>query len=143
MTGAYETHTGKAATGRAARRGKAAQGSPRTPPATSTTSAPRALTDADIGPKIAPIAALAGAQALEATGALPSLALAATVLWARFLRFDPNEPNWPDRDRVVISSTRLRAITAALERLSGQATITSMPSGVPGGPVVDVAGAPS
>ncbi|HXE28417.1 MAG TPA: hypothetical protein VN656_07880, partial [Stellaceae bacterium] len=26
----------------------------------------------------------------------------ATVLWGQFLKFDPAEPNWPDRDRFVL-----------------------------------------
>ena len=28
----------------------------------------------------------------------------ATVLFARFLRFDPSAPDWPDRDRFVLSA---------------------------------------
>ncbi|MFZ5477250.1 MAG: transketolase [Myxococcota bacterium] len=27
----------------------------------------------------------------------------ATVLWSRFLRYDPSDPHWPDRDRFVLS----------------------------------------
>src|ERR671919_223003 len=32
-----------------------------------------------------------------------ALAPAAYVLWQRFLRFDPEEPIWPNRDRFVLS----------------------------------------
>jgi transketolase len=28
----------------------------------------------------------------------------ATVLFAKFLKFDPEAPNWPDRDRFVLSA---------------------------------------
>src|SRR4051812_33748493 len=28
----------------------------------------------------------------------------ATVLWTRFLKFDPQHPDWPDRDRFVLSA---------------------------------------
>ncbi|MCS5607289.1 MAG: transketolase, partial [Alphaproteobacteria bacterium] len=28
----------------------------------------------------------------------------ATVLFAQFLKFDPNQPHWPDRDRFVLSA---------------------------------------
>jgi len=30
------------------------------------------------------------------------MADAATVLFTRFLKFDPKHPNWPDRDRFVL-----------------------------------------
>ena len=32
------------------------------------------------------------------------MADAATVLWTRFLKFNPDEPLWPDRDRFVLSA---------------------------------------
>src|SRR5471032_3252425 len=34
------------------------------------------------------------------------MALAPVIytLWQRFLRFDPNDPNWPNRDRFVLSN---------------------------------------
>ena len=28
----------------------------------------------------------------------------ATVLFSKFLKFDPSEPNWPDRDRFILSA---------------------------------------
>ncbi len=28
----------------------------------------------------------------------------ATVLFSQFLKFDPDEPHWPDRDRLVLSA---------------------------------------
>src|SRR5688500_8626931 len=30
----------------------------------------------------------------------------ATVLWSEFLKFDPADPKWPDRDRFVLSADR-------------------------------------
>ncbi|MGH6928525.1 MAG: transketolase, partial [Dongiaceae bacterium] len=32
------------------------------------------------------------------------MADAATVLFGRFLKFDPAQPDWPDRDRFVLSA---------------------------------------
>ncbi len=32
-----------------------------------------------------------------------ALAPAAYVLWTRMLRYDPQAPSWPDRDRFVLS----------------------------------------
>jgi transketolase len=28
----------------------------------------------------------------------------AFVLWTRFLRYNPKDPNWPDRDRFILSA---------------------------------------
>ncbi|GCE84689.1 transketolase-like TK C-terminal-containing protein [Komagataeibacter diospyri] len=45
------------------------------------------------------------------------------VLWSRFLRFDPASPEWPDRDRVVVSSPRYRVLPRIMAELSGQAPL--------------------
>ena len=37
-------------------------------------------------------------------GTAMALAPAAYVLWTRFLTFDPADPQWPDRDRFVLSN---------------------------------------
>jgi transketolase len=37
-------------------------------------------------------------------GTAMALAPAAYVLWTRFLRFDPVDPEWFDRDRFVLSA---------------------------------------
>jgi transketolase len=38
------------------------------------------------------------------------MALAPVIytLWQRFLRFDPNNPNWPNRDRFMMIGKPLR-----------------------------------
>src|SRR6266567_3594347 len=66
------------------------------------------------------------------------MALAPVVycLWQRFLRFDPNDPIWPNRDRFVLSVghasmllysllhlTEVKAVNPKYERL-GQPTVT-------------------
>jgi transketolase len=44
-------------------------------------------------------------QAKSGHPGLPmGMADAAAVLFSRFLRFDPTDPNWPDRDRFVLSA---------------------------------------
>src|SRR6185437_6468129 len=43
------------------------------------------------------------------------MADAATTLFSKFLKFDPANPKWPDRDRFVLSRSRLdAALFAAL-----------------------------
>ena len=36
-------------------------------------------------------------------GAPMGLAVIAQVLWSRFLKFDPQDPGWPDRERACSS----------------------------------------
>jgi len=43
----------------------------------------------------------------------------AYALWDRFLRFDPNDPEWPDRDRFVLSAGHGCALLYALLHLTG------------------------
>src|ERR671936_2298724 len=65
-----------------------------------------------------------------------ALAPLAYVLWQRFLRFDPQNPIWPNRDRFVLSNghasmllysmlhlTRVRAVNPKYERL-GSLSVT-------------------
>jgi transketolase len=47
------------------------------------------------------------------------MADAATVLWTRFLRFDPEAPDWADRDRFVLSAGHGSMLLYALLHLSG------------------------
>lgn len=48
----------------------------------------------------------------------------ATALYARHLRFDPAEPEWPDRDRVVLSNGHGSMLLYALLHLSGYAKVS-------------------
>ena len=43
----------------------------------------------------------------------------ATVLWTRFLRFDAAHPEWPDRDRFVLSAGHGSMLLYALRHLTG------------------------
>ena len=49
---------------------------------------------------------------------------AATVLFSRFLKFDASEPNWPDRDRFVLSAGHGSMLLYALLYLTGNEDIT-------------------
>ena len=48
-----------------------------------------------------------------------ALAPAAYVLWTRFLKHDPRNPDWPDRDRFVLSCGHASMLQYALLHLSG------------------------
>ncbi|MDD3181764.1 MAG: transketolase [Alphaproteobacteria bacterium] len=43
----------------------------------------------------------------------------ATVLWRHFLRFDPQNPSWPDRDRFILSAGHGSMLLYALGYLTG------------------------
>jgi transketolase len=47
------------------------------------------------------------------------MAPAAYMLWTRFLRHDPNDPKWPDRDRFVLSAGHGSMLLYALLHLTG------------------------
>ena len=48
----------------------------------------------------------------------------ATVLWTRFLKFDSSRPDWPDRDRFVLSAGHGSMLLYALLHLTGFADMT-------------------
>ena len=48
----------------------------------------------------------------------------ATVLWSRFLKFDPAQPRWPDRDRFVLSAGHGSMLLYALLHLTGYPAMT-------------------
>jgi transketolase len=52
------------------------------------------------------------------------MADAATVLFARHLKFDPSRPDWPDRDRFVLSAGHGSMLLYALLHLTGYADMT-------------------
>ena len=49
------------------------------------------------------------------------MANAATVLWTRFLKFDPRKPDWEDRDRFILSAGHGSMLLYALLYLTGYA----------------------
>ena len=48
----------------------------------------------------------------------------ATVLYTQFLKFDPSQPKWPDRDRFVLSAGHGSMLVYALLYLTGYASLT-------------------
>ena len=48
----------------------------------------------------------------------------ATVLFTRYLRFDPADPDWPDRDRFVLSAGHGSMLLYSLLHLAGYADMT-------------------
>ena len=48
----------------------------------------------------------------------------ATVLFTQFLKFDPNHPHWPDRDRFVLSAGHGSMLLYSLLHLTGYAGMT-------------------
>ena len=52
-------------------------------------------------------------------GAPMGLAPVAYTLWSRFLRYDPKNPDWPNRDRFVLSAGHASMMLYALLHLSG------------------------
>ncbi|RME22055.1 MAG: transketolase [Deltaproteobacteria bacterium] len=53
-------------------------------------------------------------------GAPMGMADMATVLWNRFLKYDPDDATWPDRDRFVLSNGHASMLLYAVLHLSGQ-----------------------
>ena len=54
------------------------------------------------------------------------MADAATVLFTQFLKFDPQRPDWPDRDRFVLSAGHGSMLLYALLHLTGYPDMTMM-----------------
>jgi transketolase len=52
-------------------------------------------------------------------GAPMGMAPVAYTLWNRYLRFDPSEPHWPNRDRFVLSAGHASMLLYALLHLAG------------------------
>ena len=81
--------------------------------------APRAG-HADMANAIRALAMDAVEQARSGHPGMPmGLADVATVLFGRFLRFDPSSPDWPDRDRFVLSNGHGSMLLYALLYLTG------------------------
>src|SRR5580692_6173888 len=58
-------------------------------------------------------------------GAPMGLAPVAYSLWQQFLRFDPNDPLWPDRDRFVLSNGHASMMLYPMLYLSGVRNVNS------------------
>ena len=50
----------------------------------------------------------------------------ATVLWGKFIKFDPAHPDWPDRDRFVLSAGHGSMLLYALLHLVGEADMSRL-----------------
>ena len=77
--------------------------------------------------RLAPMANAIRALAMDAVQAANSghpgmpmgMADVATVLWTKYLRHDPSDPAWPDRDRFVLSAGHGSMLLYALLHLTG------------------------
>ena len=58
-------------------------------------------------------------------GAPMALAPVAYVLWQQFLRYDPANPVWPDRDRFVLSNGHASMLLYSMLYLSGVKAVDS------------------
>jgi transketolase len=58
-------------------------------------------------------------------GAPMALAPVVYCLWQRFLRFDPNHPIWPNRDRFVLSAGHASMLLYAMLHLTGVKAVNS------------------
>ena len=72
------------------------------------------------------VLAMDAVQAAESghPGMPMGFAEAATVLFANHLKFDPTQPNWPDRDRFVLSAGHGSMLIYALLYLTGYKDMT-------------------
>src|SRR6266404_3092772 len=58
-------------------------------------------------------------------GSPMGMAPAAYVLWQRLLRFDPDDPIWPDRDRFVLSAGHASMLLYSLLHLTGTKAVNA------------------
>src|ERR1700738_3456490 len=61
------------------------------------------------------------------------MALAPVVytLWQSFLRFDPDDPSWPNRDRFVLSNGHASMLLYAMLHLGGVKAVDGKQDGAP------------
>src|SRR3990172_2307734 len=80
---------------------------------------------ADMANAIRALAMDAVEQAKSGHPGMPmGMADVATVLFTRFLKFDPADPRWPDRDRFVLSAGHGSMLIYALLYLTGYQAMT-------------------
>ncbi len=79
----------------------------------------------DMASAVRALARDAARQAGSGQPGMPiGMATAATVLFTRFLKFDAAAPDWPDRDRFVLSAGHGATLLYALLHLSGTPGVT-------------------
>src|SRR3954468_13969776 len=92
------------------------------------TTAPLALARADHNRMANAIRALAMDAVEQAKSGHPGLPMGAadvaTVLFTQFLKFDPTDPTWADRDRFVLSAGHGSMLIYALLYLTGYSSVT-------------------
>src|SRR5262245_4966305 len=71
-------------------------------------------------------------------GAPMGLAPVAYALWQRFLRYDPQDPTWPNRDRFVLSNGHASMLQYALIHLAGVRNIDQQTGKVLDEPSLDM-----
>src|SRR6195952_2194045 len=86
------------------------------------------LDPARLGPMANAIRALSMDAVQQANSGHPGMPMGmadvATVLYSKYLKFDPAEPAWPDRDRFVLSAGHGSMLIYALLNLTGYARPT-------------------
>ena len=83
------------------------------------------VSQADLANAIRALAMDAVEQAKSGHPGMPmGMADVATVLWTRFLKFDSQHPDWPDRDRFVLSAGHGSMLLYALLYLTGYPDMT-------------------
>jgi transketolase N-terminal domain/subunit len=61
-----------------------------------------------------------------------ALAPVAYTIWQRYLRFDPTDPIWPNRDRFVLSNGERRRPARCADRRCAQVARIRFPGGLAG-----------
>ena len=86
---------------------------------------PHTATHAEMANAIAALSMDAVEKAKSGHPGMPmGMADVATVLFTEFLRFDPKRPNWPDRDRFILSAGHGSMLLYSLLYLTGYADMT-------------------
>jgi transketolase len=89
---------------------------------------PTSLTEAQLKDMANAIRALSMDAVQKANSGHPGMPMGmadvATVLYSKFLKFDPKNPEWPDRDRFVLSAGHGSMLLYALNYLTGYEKIT-------------------
>ncbi|MGZ3172884.1 MAG: transketolase, partial [Croceibacterium sp.] len=82
--------------------------------------------------RLTPMANAIRALAMDAVQAANSghpgmpmgMADVASVLWSKYIKFDPTDPKWPDRDRFVLSAGHGSMLLYSVLHLTGYARPT-------------------